>query len=324
MDDRLPSLDSTTMSWNDDQRDERHGHSRGLLELLSTAPIRAHTQDDSYGPLGNDFNSNSGSVKAGRQIYQPDSFQLNTPASLDGAQFTATFKHPKSIYGDAVSSESERLRLQLKIAELTEENLRLSIENLQLREENRQIRENSREAAQVIEDLKSRVPPCHAIREPGPKTNSKPTHGHMAKSKSIPNNRQGRRNVAPRFLQSIVNPQGVDTSRLTRVSPPAIESYQFVQPKLVHKHREGKVKPERYGGNREWDLGLCFAAFFVNTGCPYKDTECDWRHDWLRESEEEYIRKMGFERFIATCRNVSQSRRSYFQKAINCAKVPSL
>ncbi|KAF2787059.1 hypothetical protein K505DRAFT_133357 [Melanomma pulvis-pyrius CBS 109.77] len=155
MDDRLPSLDSTTMSWNDDQRDERHGHSRGLLELLSTAPIRAHTQDDSYGPLGNDFNSNSGSVKAGRQIYQPDSFQLNTPASLDGAQFTATFKHPKSIYGDAVSSESERLRLQLKIAELTEENLRLSIENLQLREENRQIRENSREAAQVIEDLKT-------------------------------------------------------------------------------------------------------------------------------------------------------------------------
>lgn len=55
------------------------------------------------------------------------------------------------------------------------------------------------------------------------------------------------------------------------------------------RHDQGKMRPEDYGSNSHWDLGLCFEHFTKSHGCRLPGRICPLRHHSLTKDEQAYI-----------------------------------
>lgn len=70
--------------------------------------------------------------------------------------------------------------------------------------------------------------------------------------------------------------------------------------KAENPRGEGKLWPQAYGGNANWDLGLCRVHFDKARVCENED--CKYRPDALSFKEQDFIRKLGGKavRFLKT------------------------
>lgn len=60
-----------------------------------------------------------------------------------------------------------------------------------------------------------------------------------------------------------------------------------------YRRGQGRLRPEEYGSNRNWDLGLCHEHFTKTHGCRIPGRMCPLRHHSLSKGEQTYMGLLG-------------------------------